>query len=107
MSISNAVTIAEALLPEARVWLRKSVAKLDSEIRQTAAAAVQDLKGAGVVNICAEDPLIKQAVKLYLKAQFGYDNNSEKWEAAYEHLKASLSLSSDYTEPKSEVSCNG
>ena len=41
--------------------------------------------------------LIQQAVKLYLKAHFGYDDQPEKWEAAYERLKAALSLSSDYT----------
>ena len=101
--ITKAKNIADALLPAARVWVRKSVANLDDEIRQTVAACMLDLNNAGVKNFKEEDPLLQQAAKLYLKAHFGYDDKSEKWEAAYEHLKAALSLSSDYTEvPKSD-----
>lgn len=107
MNIRKAINIADLLLPEARRWMRKTSESLDSEIQQTTAACLLDLKNAGVVNICDEDPLIQQACKLYLKAQFGFSDDSEKWEKAYEHLKASLSLCSDYTVPAAEVSENG
>ena len=98
MTIQVAYQIAEELLPDAKVWIRKTVSNLDGEVKQTVAACMLDLKNAGIVNFNAKDPLLQQAAKLYLKAQFGYDDKSEKWEAAYEHLKAALSLSSDYTE---------
>ena len=98
MTIQVAYQIAEELLPDAKVWIRKTVSNLDGEVKQTVAACMPDLKNAGIVNFNAKDPLLQQAAKLYLKAQFGYDDKSEKWEAAYEHLKAALSLSSDYTE---------
>ena len=104
MTIKVAVEIAEILLPEARLWVRKSKPNLDGEIKQTVAASMLDLKNSGVVNFNAEDPLLQQAAKLYLKAQFGYDDKSEKWEAAYERLKAALSISSDYN---TEVGADG
>lgn len=107
MTINAAIAIAEILLPEARRWVRRSSDNLDEEIRQTTAACILDLKNAGVVNFDAEDPLLQQAAKLYLKAQFGFNEDSAKWEAAYEHLKAALSLSSDYTEPVVEVPSDG
>lgn len=97
MIVSTALRIAESLLPDAKLWIRKTANNLDDEIIQTAAACLLDLKNSGIVQIEEDDPLIQQAVKLYLKAQFGYDDKSEKWEAAYERLKAALSLSFDYT----------
>ena len=103
MMISLANEIADKLLPDARKWVRRSSAKLDDEIRQTIAACVLDMRNAGIIKIAVDDPLIQQAAKLYLKAQFGYDDKSEKWMAAYEHLKAALSLSSEYTSPASDT----
>jgi uncharacterized protein with ATP-grasp and redox domains len=97
MTICKANNLAEKLLPEARKWIRKSASNLDAEIQQTVAACMLDLKNAGITVFRDDDPLLQQAAKLYLKAQFGYDDKSEKWEAAYEHLKAALSLSSEYT----------
>ena len=99
MTISLAKEIAGKLLPDAKKWIRRTSANLDEEVLQTVAACMLDMKNAGITKISADDPLIQQAAKLYLKAQFGYDDKSDKWEAAYEHLKASLSLSSDYTGP--------
>lgn len=96
MTTSLAREISETLLPDARKWIRRTSTNLDDEIRQTVAACMLDMKNAGITKISADNPLIQQATKLYLKAQFCYDDKSEKWEAAYEYLKAALSLSSDY-----------
>lgn len=100
MTISEAVQISDKLLPDARKWVRRSTSTLDDEIKQTVAACMLDMKNAGIVNIDGEDPLIQQAAKLYLKAHFGYDDKPEKWEQAYDRLKTSLSLNSDYTQGK-------
>lgn len=86
------------LLPEARVWLRITSTALDEEIVQTMDACVLDLQNGGVVSIDITDPLIKQAVKLYLKSQFGYDAKADRFGSAYEFLKYSLELSSDYNQ---------
>lgn len=104
MKPMEAKQLAQVLLPEAKLWIRRSSASLDSEVEQTVAACLMDMNIVGIKNVDAEDPLIQQAAKLYLKAHFGYDDKSEKWAAAYEHLKASLSLSGAYTE---EVTGNG
>lgn len=90
------ITISEELIAEARTWLRMTTTTLDDEIEQTIAACILDLNNGGVVNLDTDDALIRQAVKLYLKAQFGYDTSREKFERAYEFLKYSLELSSDY-----------
>lgn len=42
------------------------------------------------------DPLIIRAILLYAKANFGYSEDSEKYRAAYDYLKCSLSLAGDY-----------
>ena len=102
MTAQDALAIGAKLLPDARKWVRRSTSTLDDEIKQTVAACMLDMKGAGIVNIDSEDPLIQQAAKLYLKAHFGYDDTPEKWEQAYERLKASLSLNSSYTRKKVE-----
>ncbi|MEH7249162.1 DNA-packaging protein [Neobacillus niacini] len=43
------------------------------------------------------DPLIKRAITVYVKANFGWDNpDSEKLNSSFQSLKAHLSLSGDY-----------
>ena len=92
------ITLEEnlGLVVEARLWIRKSSDIFDDEIVQTMNSCLLDLKNAGVQKLDTDDALIKQALKLYLKAQFGYEEDSEKFAGSYEHLKSSLSLSGDY-----------
>lgn len=104
MKPTEAKLLAGILLPEAKLWIRRSTNNLDSEVEQTVAACLMDLSVVGVKNIDAEDPLIQQTVKLYLKANFGYDDNAERWQLFYDRLKAFLSSSIAYTE---EVKADG
>ena len=87
---------SESLLAPVKLWLRISSSKMDDELAQTIDACKLDLSNSGVKNLDSNDPLIRQAVKLYCKAQFGYDDSSGAFSKAYEHLKAALSLSGDY-----------
>lgn len=89
-------TPLDLLVISARGWLRIATDSRDEEIRQVINACLIDLSNGGVVNTDIEDAIIQQAVKLYLKSQFGYDANAIKFEASYEHLKAALALSGDY-----------
>lgn len=59
-------------------------------------AAADDLKRRGVDIISLNDPLTKQAVRLYCKAHYGYDTGSERFQKAYEALADGMSLSGDY-----------
>lgn len=88
--------ISDELVSFGRSCLRITTQSRDDEIRQVMAACLLDLKNGGVVVIDTDDPLIRQCMKLYLKSQFGYDANAERFSQAYEHLKFSLSLSGDY-----------
>lgn len=86
----------DALITAARGWLRIDTKKRNDEIRQVIQACLIDLKNGGVVTIDTDDAAIQQALKLYLKSQFGYDADSDKFGRAYEFLKAALALSGDY-----------
>ena len=90
---------SESLLAPVKLWLRISSNKMGDELEQTIDACKLDLQNSGVKNLDSSDPLIQQAVKLYCKAQFGYDDSADsagKFAEAYEHLKTALSLSGDY-----------
>lgn len=68
------------------------------EITGLIEAAAADLSRQGVDTIDLDDPLTKQAVKLYCKAHYGYDNNTERFDSAYVSLSAAMSLCGDYDE---------
>lgn len=88
--------ISDDLVTLARGWLRIGITTRDDEIRQTMKACLIDLHNGGVENTDTEDAAIQQAMKLYLKAQFGYDEDAERFGKAYEFFKWSLELSGDY-----------
>lgn len=97
MTIIEAVSLAQELLPEARLWIRRTATNLDTEIQQTIAACLLDLNRVGIAKISADDPLICQAARLYLKSQFSSGVEAERFLSAYEHLRDALSLSGEYT----------
>lgn len=70
----------------------------EEEITLLINAAANDLKRRGVDVINLEDPLTKQAVRLYCKGHYGYDKDSERFQRAYEALADGMSLSGDYDE---------
>lgn len=95
--------ISNELITSARGWLRIATTSRDDEIRQVMEACLIDLSIGGVAVIDTEDPAIQQAIKLYLKSQFGYDAKAEKFGQAYEHLKAALALCGDYNTEEEEA----
>ncbi len=69
-----------ALLDEARVHLRIMSEETDAEIETHIAAALRDMRRLGVREELLNengtmDPLAKQAVFMYCKAHYGYDNS--------------------------------
>lgn len=88
--------ITSELISQAKQWLRISTQSRDDEIEQVLTACSIDLSMAGVKIIDTDDSVIKQAMKLYLKSQFGYDSKAEQFSVAYEHLKKALALCGDY-----------
>lgn len=68
----------------------------EQEITLLIQAAGADLNRRGVDIIDPNDPLTKQAIKLYCKGHYGYDKDSERFQKAYEALADGMSLSGDY-----------
>lgn len=93
---------AEELVTTAKKWLWETSDVANDEYKQTIEACALDLQNAGVKTPDLSDPLIQQAVKLYLKAQLGYDEQAERFGDAYEHLKHALSISYKYREASND-----
>ena len=68
----------------------------EEEVDLLIQAAGADLNRRGVNIVDPEDPLTKQAIKLYCKGHYGYDKDSERFQKAYEALADGMSLSGDY-----------
>lgn len=94
------------MLDKVKNALRVKTAAFDDEIQDLIDACKADLRLVGVnvpedtpaegKEAAARDPLITRAIVLYAKANFGYSEDSEKYRAAYDYLKCSLSLAGDY-----------
>jgi uncharacterized phage protein (predicted DNA packaging) len=85
------------MLESIRLALRIKSSAFDEEILELIESSKTDLKMSGITNIKEEDPLIRQAIKTYCKANFGLDNkDSEKYQSSYDMLKQHLSLCGDY-----------
>lgn len=87
------------MLDDVKLALRISTTAFDSEISDLISAARQDLILAGIAADKANDDtdsLIKRAISLYCKANFGNNPDSERYQKSYDMLKCSLALAGDY-----------
>lgn len=86
-----------ALVDDIKTQLRVTTDDFNSEISGLIEAAKTDMKTAGVANPDESDPLVKQCVILYCKANFGYDNpEAERFMSVYEDIKNKLTMLSEY-----------
>lgn len=70
--------------------------KITEEINDCIEACKADLKNDGVKALDETDKLIIRAITLYCKAEFGFNNNSDKFRQSYDTLKMRLALSVEY-----------
>ena len=94
--------ISEQYVFSIRRYLRINHTHFDAEITDLIGAARADLLLGGIkaekVND-EDDALIKRAIVVYVKAEFGLDNaDAEKYRESYNMLKRHLMLSSEYIE---------
>lgn len=92
--------ISEQYVYSIRRYLRINHTHFDAEITDLIGAARADLLLGGIkaakVND-ESDALIKRAIVVYVKAEFGLDNaDAEKYRESYNMLKRHLMLSSEY-----------
>lgn len=88
------------MLNDVKLSLRITTTAFDVEVQDLINAARIDLIQSGISSIKAEDdkdPLIKRAIIIYCKANFGFDNpDAERLNYSFNMLKQHLSLTSDY-----------
>lgn len=89
-----------ATLDDVKVALRVTVTDFDAELSDLIDAAKTDLALSGVAPAALAgepDPLIKRAIILYCKSEFGLDNpDAERYMASYRSLETHLALSTEY-----------
>jgi uncharacterized phage protein (predicted DNA packaging) len=87
------------MLEELKKILRITSDEFDDEINSLISECKEDLKLSGINEdlVIETNLLIKRAIRLYVKAYFGYDNKDfEKLLASYHSLKSHLIVSDDY-----------
>ena len=81
--------------------LRVAGTDLNTEIQDLIDAAKADLILSGVLEfkVTETDPLIKRAIIVYCKANFGYEDPryADRFQESYISLKHHLTLSAEYT----------
>ncbi|NLL63994.1 MAG: DNA-packaging protein [Ruminococcaceae bacterium] len=89
------------MLNDIKNSLRVNGTDLDNEILDLIESAKADLNLSGVNKdkVKDDDPLIKRAITVYCKANFGYEdvNMSMRFQESYVSLKHHLTLSTEYT----------
>lgn len=90
--------MAAALTETIRAALRISskAEAITAEINDCIEACKRDLQQVGVNNLDESDALIKRAITIYCKAEFGYSDKAQQFRQSYDSLKLALSLMEDY-----------
>ena len=87
-----------AILDDVKKALRITTGDFDTEVQGLIDACKEDLKQAGIYAVDDTDVLIKRAIIVYSKANFGFDNpEADRLQDTYKMLKNHLSMSSDYS----------
>ena len=83
-------------LNEWKLALRLSHSKLDDDIEANVLACKKDMERVGITKTDDADPIIHKLVELWLKWQYNYMAEGEKFKKAYEEMRDGLSLCGDY-----------
>lgn len=89
------------MLEAAKVALQITATEYDEEIQDLIDAALLDLKSRGILVdslVEAEDKLLLQAVKTYVRAHFGSPSDYERLCASYEMQLCHMMHASGYTD---------
>ena len=84
------------LIEELKRIVRVKSADAEFELEGLVASCKKELELAGIYGDEA-DPLYRQAIRLYCKSHYGYDEDTERFQAAFCSLRDAMALSGDYT----------
>lgn len=83
------------LLESVKTDLRINHNKLDEDILENIRAAKLDMRRLGVKSELNND-LIKKAIKLYIRWQYNFENQADRYMKAYQDLILVMSMAKDY-----------
>lgn len=90
-----------ALLAQVKKALRITHSALNDDIQFNINVCLLDLQRAGVDDTLCTDTtdnvMIQKAIELYLKSEYNFNGQGERFKDAYDHFVMSLTLCSDYT----------
>lgn len=90
--------ITVELVEEIKKAVRVKSPSADGEIRSLIKACIAEMEIAGAFARDLQDPLVKQAIILYCKGNYGYDDKPEGFLEAYRSLRDAMALSGEYKE---------
>lgn len=88
--------IDENLIDELMKAIRVTSSVGREEVQSLVEACLRDMDMAGVYISDPSEPAAKNAIKLYVKGQYGYDKDNDRFMDMYRDLKNSMALSFDY-----------
>lgn len=91
------------LIEELKRIVRVRSADAEFELEGLAASCKKEMEIAGIYGDEA-DPLYRQALRLYCKAHYGYDEDAERFQEAFESLRDAMALSGDYAKEAADGS---
>ena len=83
------------LIEELKRIVRVRSADAELELQRQVEACKKEMELAGIYGDEA-DPLYRQAVRLYCKSHYGYDEDTERFQAAFGSLRDAMALSGNY-----------
>lgn len=85
----------ETIIEELKRIVRVKSKDADTELQGLLESCKKELEIAGVYGD-ETDPLYRQAIRLYAKANYGYDKDVERFQNSFDSLRDSMALSGDY-----------
>ena len=92
------------LINVAKSALRLTTTALDDELSAEVDACLLRLHLAGADG-AAEDPLVKDAVRAYVRWQHDFCGRGDEWKTCFEELRDAMGLSDEYTSGGKEGGC--
>lgn len=83
------------LIEELKRIIRVRSADAELELQGLVEACKKEMELAGIYGD-ETDPLYRQAVRLYCKSHYGYDEDTERFQAAFGSLRDAMALSGNY-----------
>lgn len=83
------------LIEELKRIVRVKSADAEFELEGLLASCKREMEIAGIYGD-EMDPLYRQAIRLYCKSHYGYDEDAERFREAFNSLRDAMALSGDY-----------